>query len=318
MIRLFRKALARPEIEKDRVRVVVARHEFAIFAALQRLPCPIEQHGHGVAGDVPGRIVAAVLVAAPGVDEMREIELVDPLRYGEIDQIRQLMMIVLRHGEAQARLHAAPSTFAQARERRVECAFAAAKPVMRRAEPVEADADIVIADICDAPGEFGVDQRAVGGQGRIEAEIDRALRNVEYVRAQQRLAAGQDQDGRTRGLDVVHHAEDLGCRQLAGKIDIRGDGIAMLALQIAAPHEIPDDDGARQIAMRSDRRRRAQFAQELRQSEHDASSRARRARRMPVFLRISVENNMSDDRHAAPSSSTMRARFSSTSARVRP
>ena len=207
VLRLVREFLARPEIEEDRVGVIVAGDEFTVLAALETRPGVLEQHGHGVARDVPRRVVAAVLVAASGIDEMRQVELVDALGARELEQGRQVVVIVLRHRKAQARLHAAPPAFLQAGERRDESAVAAAETVVRLADAVKAHADIIVADIGDAPGHVGVDQRAVGRQRRVEAEVDGAPGDVEYVGTQQRLAAGQDQHRRARRLDVVHYAK---------------------------------------------------------------------------------------------------------------
>ncbi len=197
---------------------------------------------------MPVGVVAAVLVAAAGIDQVRQIDLVDGLRLGKIEQRRKVLRIVHGHGEAQPDLDGARLELPDGGERRVEGAGLAAEAVVHFADAVEADADIVVADRGDAVGGGLVDQRAVGRQADIKAHRLGAGGDVEDVGAQQRLAAREDQHRHAEGLQVVHDPEHLLGRQLAGEIDIAGDRVAVLAHQVAAPDEIPDHHRARRRA----------------------------------------------------------------------
>ena len=97
-----------------------------------------------------------------------------------------------------------------------------------------------------------VDQRAVGGQADVEAHRLGAARDLENIRPQQRLAAGKDQHRHAESLQVVHHREDLRGRQLAGKILVGRNRVAVLAGQVAAPDQVPDHHRSGRIALRPD------------------------------------------------------------------
>ena len=96
---------------------------------------------------------------------------------------------------------------AHAAKGRVETAVLATEAIVHRADAIQAHADIVVADLGDAIGGRLVDQGTVGGKAGIEAHRLGALRDVENVRAQQRLAAGKDQHRHTEGAQIVHHLE---------------------------------------------------------------------------------------------------------------
>jgi hypothetical protein len=194
------------------------------------------------------RVVLAVLVAAPGVVQVREIEAVDALVLDQPEQAGQVLMIVLGHGEAHADLEPGIAAQADAGQRQVEGALHAAELVVRGAEAVEADADVVVADGADAVEHGRVDQRAVGGQRGEEAHLLRARRDLENVRPQQRLAAGKDQRRNAEGLELVHDAEHLGGAQLAGEVLVGGNRIAVLAGQVAAPDQVPDHHRAGRLS----------------------------------------------------------------------
>jgi hypothetical protein len=62
-------------------------------------------------------VVLAVLVAAAGVVEVREVEAVDALVLDELQQPRQVVGVVLRHREAHADLQAEVAAEADAAQR---------------------------------------------------------------------------------------------------------------------------------------------------------------------------------------------------------
>ncbi len=106
-------------------------------------------------------IVAAILVAAPGVDQMREIELVDPLVIHEVEEPWEFGGVVHGHGEAHAGLEATVAAQAQTRQGFSISAITAAEGIVSGADAVKAHADVVVADggnVVDIS--FG-DQRAI-------------------------------------------------------------------------------------------------------------------------------------------------------------
>jgi hypothetical protein len=83
---------------------------------------------------------------------MREIEFRKALARDQIEQRRQLGGVVIGHGEADADLDAAIAQPPQAAERCLIGAFLAPEAIMRGADAVERNADVVVADVADAIG----------------------------------------------------------------------------------------------------------------------------------------------------------------------
>ncbi len=225
----------------------------------------------------------AVAVAAAGIDEVREVELVETLRLHEVEHGGQAFDIALGDGEAQADLDAVLPEQADALKRGVVGARDAAEPVVDGADAVQAHADIVVADLGDALGRRLVDQRPVRGQADIEAHCLRPGRDGEDVGPQQWLAAGEDQHRNARGLQVVHDLEDLLGRELAREVHVAGERVAVDAVQVAAPDQVPDHHRARRLRV-AHRRGLDELAHELAQAEHDLSPYP--ASLSPVFFRM--------------------------------
>jgi len=176
--------------------------------------------------------------------------------------------VVLRHGEAHADLQAEVAAEADAVQRFLEGALHAAELVVRLANAVEADADVVKVSLRDTADVGFVDQRAVGGETDVEAQALGPLRDVEDVRPQQRLAAGENQHRHAEALEVVHHGIDLLRAQFAGEVLVGGDRVAVLAGEVAAADQVPDDDRPRRIALLAQRRGMGDFFHVPRDSEH--------------------------------------------------
>ncbi len=184
------------------------------------------------------------------------------LDHGE--QPRQVGVVVAGQGKAHAHLHARIAAEPQCRHRGIERTGAAAEPVVRVAATVETDADVVETDVGDAIDVRCVDQRAVGGEPDVEAHRLGAPRDVEDIGTQQRLAARQDQHRHMERLEIVHHRKHFGRAEFAREIVIGGDGVAVLAGEIAAPDQVPDHHRPGRIAARPDRSRRDDLLHELR------------------------------------------------------
>ena len=188
------------------------------------------------------RVVRAVAIAAAGIDQMREIEFVESLGLHQVEHRGQALDIALRDGEAQPDLDAAIAAAANARERCIEGSFLSPEPVMHRADAIEADADIVVAERGDAIRACVINERAIARQADIEAEALGAGRDFKDVRPEQRLATGEDEHGHAEGAQVIHHAVDFIGRKLAGKIGLGRERIAVNAIQVAAADQVPDHD----------------------------------------------------------------------------
>ena len=264
----IRRVAAGPLQQIDGIRVVVAGHDFHFTAGLRPAPGPLDHHVHRVAGGLPCRIGAAVLVAAAGIDQVRKIEFWEALLLYQVQQPRQLRSVILGHGEADADLDAAVAQQPQAAQRFVIGAGAATEAVMGGADAIKGNADIVVADVTDAVGKTGVDQGAVAGEPDIEAHRLGALGYLEDVAPHQRLAAGQDQHRYAEPFEVVHHVKDFLGRKFVGEVDVAGDRIAVLASQVAASDQVPDHHRPGRLAHRPRQRRLADVAKIMAEAKH--------------------------------------------------
>ena len=288
------KALLQPEQQIDPVGVIVAGDELRIQAPLGMLPGGIEQQVHGPPGGGMLGIVGPVAVAPPGIIQMREIEFVDLFRFDQVQHFRQFVGIVQGHGEAQTDLDPGLQTQAHAGQRGLVSAFVTAKGIVCGADAVQGNANVVIAGRLDGLDIVAIDQRAVGGQADIEAHFLGLGGDLEDVRAQQRLAAREDQHGHAKFAQVRHHREDFVRAQFAGEIRIGGDRIAVFAIQVATPDQVPDHHRSRRSAFwrirGRQRRRRNNLAHVLANTKHNLSpifgGRFQPAKRKPVFFRM--------------------------------
>ena len=120
-------------------------------------------------------------------------------------------------------------------------------------DAVDTDTHIVIAHLGYGIDIGLVDQGAVGGQAGIETHGLGPVGDGEDIRAQQGFPSGEDQHRHPETLEVVHHRKDLLGGQFPGKVDIRGDGIAVFAGEVTAAHQVPDHHRPRRLAGRAQR-----------------------------------------------------------------
>jgi len=71
-------------------------------------------------------------------------------------------------------------------------------------------------------------------------------------------------------MQVIHDVEDFLGVELARKIHVSRDRVTMLAAQIAASDEVPDNHRAWRVAAWTDRCRVPDFLKKLAQAKHDA------------------------------------------------
>ena len=299
--------------------IVVASHIVFVQPVQGGLPGAFKQQVQRLAGGGEMRVLAPVDVAAPGVVEVREVELLRALFAHQRQQCGQVVRVHGRHGEAQAHLHAPRAQEAHGGQAAVKRAVQPAEFVVRGLEAVQADAHVVKTGSGHAVGHGLVNQRAVGGQADVKAHALRARGNVEQVGAHQGLAAREDEHRHAESAQVVHHRMNLLRTQLARVVVVGRQGVAMLAGEVAAADQVPDHDRAGGLAVAHHGVLACglgfcQLAHVLADAKHGQSS----FRRRPVFLSTALEYRMSCWRQCGPSSWASWAACSATSSRLRP
>ena len=142
---------------------------------------------------------------------------------------------------------------------------------MGLAHAVDADPDIVVAGCRDRADVVLVDQGAVRGEPDVETERLRAMRDLEDVGPEQRLAAREDQHRHPERSQIVHDREDLRGGEFAREVAVRGDG-AVLAGEVAAPDQVPDHHRSPWFSSRPKGSGLDQLAHVLGDSEHGQPS----------------------------------------------
>ena len=322
----LRQVLAHPLQQVGAIGVVVAADVVIHAARLGGGPGTLEQQVHGGARGLVVGVFVAVDVAAPGVVEVGKVELVRAHLLHQVEQRGQVVGVHGGHGVAQAHFHAYAVEVANGGQAAVKRAFQAAEFVVRGLEAIEADANVVKPGVGNALRQRGIDQRAVGGQAGVKAHAARACGNLKNVFAQQRLAPREDERGHAKGFEVVHDGEDLGQRQLARVVMVGREGVAVLAGEVAAANEVPDNHRPARLAVVGAGVLAAglglhEFTHVLADSEHGAAlfRQSRQSfKRRPVFFKIALEYKMSWLRQALPSSSAISWACCSTAARLVP
>ena len=196
----LRQVLAHPVQQEGAVGIVVAADVIVHAAGLRIRPGAVKQQVHGIACCQVVGILIAVDVAAPGVVQVREVELVRPFVLHQLQQVGQVVRVHGRHGEAQAHLHAKFSQKAHGGQAAVKGPVQAAKFIVRGFQSIQADAYVVKAFLGDALGQRAVNQRAVGREAGVKAQFAGLGGNFKNIRPQEWLAAGQNQRGHAKAL----------------------------------------------------------------------------------------------------------------------
>jgi len=110
-------------------------------------------------------------------------------------------------------------------------------------EPVQADAHVRKAHLVETPGGLRSDEGAVGGQNHPHASVPRVSRQIQHVRPGQRLSAGEKEHGGAEPRQIVDEFQSF----LAGKLALCGMlvglGVAVHAVEVAAPGDVPHHHG---------------------------------------------------------------------------
>ena len=120
--------------------------------------------------------------------------------------------------------------------------YAAEIIVAGRVGPVDAYADPFDPGFAQFAGDFFREQRAACGQDRPQAGLDGIVDDIEDVGAQERLAAGEDDDRFEVGGDIVQDAFYLVQAEFSLTGDVLGGSTAMFAAEIAPPGDFPGDE----------------------------------------------------------------------------
>jgi hypothetical protein len=87
--------------------------------------------------------------------------------------------------------------------------------------------------------DFWIQERSIRGHDHAEAQLRAALSQGEYVWAQERLAAGENDNGRPHQTDLLEDFKALGRVQFSGIGTAIGTGPAMDAIQVACSRNLP-------------------------------------------------------------------------------
>jgi hypothetical protein len=150
--------------------------------ALLIFPAGIEKQVHRPARQLVLGVVLAILVATPGIVKVREVEAVDTFVLDQLEQFRQVVGVVLRHREADADLQAEITAQTYAFQRSFESAVHAAELVVRFADAIERDADVIEITLGNLIDIVFIDQGAVGRQPDVKTLGLGALGDVVNIR----------------------------------------------------------------------------------------------------------------------------------------
>ena len=151
---------------------------------------------------------------------------------------------MLVDGEAQADALADRDAVLDAFHRLFIGAGGAAELIVHILEAIERNADIANTDVLDALRDALRNQRAVRRKRRTHASLCRIVRELEEVRANQRLAAREQQHGHMERREIVDEFLRLVRCELVLVFFRIGLHIAVHALEVARLRRVPDDDGA--------------------------------------------------------------------------
>jgi hypothetical protein len=212
------------------------------FAALVQVARAVEDGVDGPAGLLA--VHAIKILAAAGGTQVVETGAVDALALDEVEDGVEILAGLAGERESESDFLADIDAMAEAFHGFLEGAFHAAEPVMHFGEgAVEADADVGELEFLELLGDFAGDERAVGGEHDVQSLFAGVGRQLEHVLAHERFAAGEQYGRDLEFGEVVEHGLALFRGQFARIALGFGGGVAMLAVEIAGPGEIPDDDG---------------------------------------------------------------------------
>src|SRR5699024_5154261 len=171
----------------------------------------------------------------------RHVVLLDVVVTHEVQQGGQLLEVVHGQGGAQAHPNVALAAQPGGIHGQVKTTGQAPERIVGFGQAIDADADVVVADIGNLVDIVFGNQRAIGGQRQKEALAGSIFRQGKDVRPHQGFATAQYQHPYAGIMQVIDHAQGFGGVQFAPEMGIGGRGVAVLAGQVAAPQQVPDN-----------------------------------------------------------------------------
>ena len=232
------------QIHIDPVTVIVHRQDFLLEAACLKVLRPRDNRIHRPPRLLGRHILIHHLPAAPRVDEVIEADAVDPLFLDEVKDLIELHDVVVIDRKAQPHALTDGDAVLNALHRPLVRTVHAAEHIVHIRQTVERDADIAHAEILDALCHIARDERPIRRERRTHAALCRVFRELEKVRADQRLAAREEQHGHAELCEIVDEALCLLRRQLPVIFLPVRLHIAVAAAQIARARRVPDHHGS--------------------------------------------------------------------------
>ncbi len=303
-----RQMLLHPLQHQDGIGVVVAADKIAVQALLDVGPGSLENQRHGFAAHLLPCIELAAAFATTAVVEMREVEFLHVVFAHQLQQLRQLRVVFLGEGGAQAHANALLAAQLDAAHGTGKAALELAEFVVGGLQAIDTDPDIIELRRADVRDVVFVDQRAVGGQRDKEPLGPGVGAQHEEVMAQQRFAAGQDQHLDPGLVQVIDHGHRRGGVQFVAKHTVGRGGVTVFAGQVATPEQIPDHHRCAMAARRAGPgggRGAGQRSKVLADPQHTALLESAcvqfDGRRSPVFFRMRLLTSISSAAQASPS-----------------
>ncbi|MNI47268.1 hypothetical protein D3C73_1017780 [compost metagenome] len=305
---MLRQTLLHPLQHQDGVGVVVAADKIAVQASLDVGPGPFENQRHGLAAHLLACIEFAAAFSATAVVKVREVELLHVVFAHQFQQLRQLPVVFLGEGGAQAHANTLLAAQLDAVHGTGKAALELTEFVVGSLQAIDTDAHVIELRRTDVRDVVFVDQRAVGGQRDKEPLGPGVGAQHEQVVAQQRFAAGQDQHLDPGLVQVIDHGHRRGGVQFVAKHTVGRGGVTVFAGQVAAPEQVPDHHRcavASRGAGPGGGRGAGQRSQVLADPQHTALLESAcvqfEGRRSPVFFRMRLLTSISSAAQASPS-----------------
>ena len=182
------------------------------------------------------------LLAPAGVGEVVNADAGDTLALCEVEQPGQIADVFFRHREPEAHPHPDRGGVSNPFQRVLESASGPAELVVDRLKPVQADTGADHSCVGKRSRLLGRHQGAVGGKGRPQTAVGSPLNQDGQIVASEGLTAGEKKDRDAVGGQVVYDGERLVRRQLPGVFPVMRRAVAVGAVEVAAPGDVPHDD----------------------------------------------------------------------------
>ena len=180
--------------------------------------------------------------AATGRHKVIETNPLDFLGFDEIEDLLDVLDVVAGEGQSQAGLLLHVVAVFETADGGIKRAFLAAEFVVNLADAIERDADVGDVGCLQQRGLFRGDQRAVGGNGELQAGVGGEVHQVEKPRVNHRFATREQQRRHLVGSEIGDDRLHLVPVEFTRILDGVGVRVAVDAAQVAGAGDVPDDD----------------------------------------------------------------------------